>query len=383
MKKEEIENYIRKITYAELQFRNPTIKKNKSTVIDKFTVLIYSVVFVVISIFDFVLLFLKLKFNKSFLDKRIVYTGVGSLNQNGDHFEDRHTKQLDLDNLLYISTNKEKRIKKIEKNKVYNIGGFVKLVYLFQRKRESKLMRMFFSYSFVNNQILKLLKGNEVYVICLWELNTLSVVFSEYRDNFKLIKIQHGNMINYPPYVEVAPVKIADLFYVKNQQTADFLKKNLCKNYSCEYKLIPRVEKNLTYYPGIHIFYASTIETEGFHPVFLDFLNNNTNDNLNIIIRLHPRERDKMKYFIDIISKYKVNYKFDNSPNWLIANRIKNLIVVSPWSSMLEEAYDNGFLAITIDKVGLKRYEYLVDNKQFFFSENLSEIIDTINPFVQ
>jgi hypothetical protein len=47
------------------------------------------------------------------------------------------------------------------------------------------------------------------------------------------------------------------------------------------------------------------------------------------------------------------------------------------------EAYDNGFLAITIDKVGFMRYEYLVDNKQFFFSENLSEIIDTINPFVQ
>ena len=55
-----------------------------------------------------------------------------------------------------------------------------------------------------------------------------------------------------------------------------------------------------------------------------------------------------------------------------------NLIVISPWSSTLEDAYDNNFVAITIDKVGKKRYSHLINNKNFFFSDNIYETIKII-----
>ena len=45
-------------------------------------------------------------------------------------------------------------------------------------------------------------------------------------------------------------------------------------------------------------------------------------------------------------------------------------------SSTLEDAYDNGFVAITIDPVGRKRFQHLIDESRFFFSDDLATTIE-------
>ncbi len=82
--------------------------------------------------------------------------------------------------------------------------------------------------------------------------------------------------------------------------------------------------------------------------------------------------------FASFMQNFKCSYEFDNSKNWLEHNTIKNLIVISPWSSTLEEAYDNGFTAIAIDPIGKKRFEHYIDNYRFFFSEKYFETIEII-----
>ena len=128
----------------------------------------------------------------------------------------------------------------------------------------------------------------------------------------------------------------------------------------------------------MHLLYASTLEFNGLHPVFKDFLRRNTNKELHVIIRLHPREMDKKDLFSQELSEYRIKYEFDNSKNWLEGNNIKNLIVISPWSSIIEEAVDNEFTSIIIDKVGKHRYGSLIDNKNCFYSEDLALIINNI-----
>ena len=121
----------------------------------------------------------------------------------------------------------------------------------------------------------------------------------------------------------------------------------------------------------MHVLYASTIEFNGLHPVFREFLSQNRDENLHVIVRLHPRERDKEDLFRELLSQYNVNYEFDQSKNWLEGNKIKNLIVISPWSSTIEDSCDNGFITIVIDPVGKERYAHLIDAERCFFSGDL------------
>lgn len=382
MNHKEIEAYISELQSIELKFRNQNntvySDKKKNNCKNLIRVLRLSN-YIILSIIDFISLFLLVRLNRNLIkNKRIVYTGKGSCIEKNGLLEDRIVRPLFTENIIFINTHKEIRLKKVNNQKVYNLGGVVKLIsYLFYRKR-SYLMRIFGSYSLINDLIIRQLKGNEVYMICLWELNTLSLVFSKYRSNIKLIKVQHGSMINYPPYVKPAPVKIADLFYVKNQLTIDYLKSHLCALYPTEYRLIPYPENRWKYVPGLHLLYASTLELNGLHAVFWDFLVNYTHDDLHIIIRLHPREREKEHMFAKELSGLNINYEFDQSQNWLEGNKIRNLIVISPWSSTLEDAYDNGFIAVTIDIVGKERFKHLIDNVKFFYSDELAPTIDYI-----
>src|SRR5690606_19389980 len=111
------------------------------------------------------------------------------------------------------------------------------------------------------------------------------------------IEVQHGSMINYFPYIKKSPLKVIDTFYIKNQATIDFLKNHLCKDYDCQYKLIPYPTPKRFAKPGKHILYASTVELNGVHPEFLKFLNDYKNNDLTVYIRLHPREKDKKEFF--------------------------------------------------------------------------------------
>lgn len=337
-----------------------------------------AIIFFTRSLSDFARLYLLVRFNEGSLQgKRIVYTTKNFCTFVEGKLEDRVLKPLFTDNILFINPSKEHYLETINGQKVYNLGGVARLLSYFF-KRSPQVLQYFRAYSLVNDAILKHLRQREVYTLWFYNVNSLSLIFSRYRKNFTLIEVQHGSMINYPPFAHPAPVKVADLFYVKNQATIDYLKSHLCLNFPSEYRLIPYAHIQREYVPGIHLLYASTVEFNGLHPVMLRFLATFHRDDLHLIVRLHPREKEKEPLFAAQLAPYQVNYHFDHSSNWLEGNPIQNLIVVSPWSSMIEDSYDNGLLTILIDPVGQARYKHLIDDRQCIYTDDLALTLEKL-----
>lgn len=372
-----IELYISTLVEDEVNFKNG-VNNIKIKKVNKFNLLISNFIFILVSIYDFFILKILL-YNKKFRQKKIVYTAYNFTNTINGKLEDRIVKPLFTENILFINQSKEIRLKKINNQKVYNIGGIVKLVKLFQFKKSYR-MKFFYSYQIVNGWILSSFMSKEVYLLWFYDLNSLSIIFSSYRNKLKLIEVQHGSIINYPPYIKKGLIKLIDKFYVKNQLTIDYLKEHLCKDYDCEYSIIPYPIVNRFKKEGIHILYASTIDFGGLHPVFIKFLKTTDYKNLNIQIRLHPRERTKEieTLFSNQMKECNFEFIFDKSENWLDNNKIENLIVISPWSSSIEDSFDNGYTTIIIDEAGKNRFCHLIDNNKCYFSDDINSTLKKI-----
>lgn len=382
-----LQKYLEELMFDEEEFKNKNNAVSSNREVSKergFQEFVKQCVFFVKSLFDFFsLILLVTLFRHKILDRRFVFTAKNfSVTINGQ-LEDRIIKPLfDDDRIVFVNHSKEFYLQSLNGLRVYNIGGVVWFCSKVFFVGHSLMMKLFFAHRLVNDSFIKFLSGNEIYTLCYYDLNGMALVFSRYRESFKLVEIQHGSIVNYPPYVKPSPVRIADVFYVKNTPTAEYLKTHLCLNYPSEFRLIPYPERSCEYEPGVHILYASTVEFNGLHPVFKAFLANHKIEDLHVIVRLHPRERDKESVFAHQLSKYVVRYEFDRSKNWLEGNRIKNLIVVSPWSSSIEDSYDNGFITITIDPVGQERFHHLIDGVKCFYTDNLVELFqetDIIN----
>lgn len=331
-----------------------------------------AVFFMLCSLVDFLQLRFLLFFSY-FRNKRVVYTSSNFSTTENGVVEDRIVKPLFTDNILFINQSKEVYIPKMNQQKVYNVGGVAKLLSFFS-KAENPMMRYFEGHQTVNKWLLSGFENKEIYLMYYYELNSLSIIFSDFRSKLKLVEVQHGSMINYPPYVQPAPVKVIDVFYVKNSPTIGYLKEHLCKGFECEYHLIPYPKNATVYKEGISILYASTMELNGLHPVFYDFLKTTVRTDLTVKIRLHPREQnpETEQRFTEQMHDCGVAFTFDTSTNWLEATTDSNLIVISAWSSILEEAFDNGFKTITIDTMGAKRFDYLLGFENFIFAKALS-----------
>ena len=379
----EIEKYISDLYRDEDRFKQVKTKthhKKRLSIESVLRIFSKRAKFLFLSMWDYVLLKFLLQVSvKSISDKRIVFTAKSFCTVKEGALEDRIVKPLFTENILFINQSKEYSLKRINGQRVYNLGGIVKLVSLIAYKGDSQLMRTFRAYRAVNDSILKYLNDIELYMLCFYDLNSFALIFSKFRMNIKLVEVQHGSIINYPPYAKPAPIRIADIFYVKNKQTIEYLKTHLNSNFSAEYRLMPYPKRSSEFVPGLHLLYASTLEFNGIHSVLLNFLMQNSFSDLHLIIRLHPRERDKESIFAKQLVGLNVNFEFDHSKDWLEDNTISNLIVISPWSSTLEDAYDNGFVAITIDEVGKERFNHYIDNARFFYSDNLEQTLSYIN----
>lgn len=372
----DIENYIDQLEQAERDFLNSDFTNQSSTfrsvnILDRF-------IFIVRCLIDFCLLHLSLCFKK-YKSKKIVYTAYNFCNIVNGSLEDRILKPLFTEDILFINQSKEIYISRINNSKVFNLGGLSVILSSFFIHDTSK-MKYLRAYKYINNTIFKRFSKKDIYLLWFYDLNSLSIVFSKYRQRLHLIEVQHGSIINYPPYTKPAPVKAIDTFYVKNQQTIDYLRSHFCKNIDCNYHLIPYPKNNKVFTDGTHILYASTVDFSGLHPVFIKFLENNKVNDLHIQIRLHPRERtiEKKEMFAKEMTKFQVDFSFDETENWLESNKIENLIVVSPWSSTIEDAVDNGYKTVILDTIGKERFKYLIDDKNCFYSDSLEETVSLI-----
>lgn len=369
-----IENYVNQLEQGELTFATTTdIDAEKTGQSKNYFKRLY---FFFKCFIDFNLLHFKIFLNKNNSPKNIVFISPNLCFFKNNQFTIPLLEPINLKNNWYISHSKERYISKINNQKVYNLGGVVQVFNYFKFKGETAKSKTVYLHKWINDSFLKKFKNVTVYTLCYYDNNGLSLVFSDYRKNFILTEVQHGSMINFYPYQKPANFPVVDTFFVRNEATVNFLKANLAKNYNANYHLIPYPETNLFFHEGTSILYASSIETNGFHPVFLEFLKNNKISNLNIIVRLHPRELDKKSIFENQLKNLKIKYRFDESKNWLLANQIKNLIIVSPWSSVIEEGIDNGFTTIIIDEMGLKRYEDYIDNNLCFYSKDINLLFD-------
>lgn len=364
LSKQEIEHYVKSLRDTPNSQDNSSFAKKVSDYNR-----LKTLIFILKSMVDFMVLKIRLYLPK-YRNKKIIYTSSRFTTITNGVVEDRIVKPLFTDNLLFINASKEIWMNQINHQKVYNIGGFVKFLAFFKNE-SSQLMKNFYAYQKVNKWLLSTFQFKEVYFLVHYDLNNLAIIFSDYRHKLKLIEIQHGGIINYFPYKNQAPIKMIDVFYVKNQSTINYLKNHLSKGYVCDYKLIPYPISTKKIVQGNHILYASTVEFNGLHPVFLNFLKTHDIKNLHVYVRLHPREKDKKDFFKKQIEHLNVKIVFDESNNWLEAYPIKNLVVVSPWSSVIEDAADNGFKTLILEPFGKERFDYLIDEHQVFFTPTL------------
>lgn len=310
----------------------------------------------------------------------LVYTTPNFSTSYNGTTRDRILPPFEAPRRIYINYSKQNIMCKVEGYEVYNIGGLAKLLSRSIPSRQPVPIEALSVYGAINGRILRLLRGNSVYVPCFYHSNGLSIVLSRWRCRCQVIEIQHGSIINYPPYALPAPVKCADTFLVRNAETADYLRSHLCKHYAANYRVIqhPVLRGDWRKKPGLNLFYASSVETNGFHKAFVDFLRTYKGNDLSLRVRLHPREQNKQSLFEEELRTLGYLACFDKEKDWWRGNDTENLVVVSPWSSVIEEACDIGLVAITIDPAGRKRFKHLIDHGKCYYSEDLRETLEKL-----
>ncbi len=344
--------------------------KETSTIIKKKNKSFNSFYFAFLSVIDVVCLLFQLnKIKKNNTSILYIHTSFIKHTTKG-YFENLYENIRPNNNFIYFSYDKYLYIEKINGVRLYNIGIFVKL---FSKLNFYKKLTQQSDFNFwypIQNLLCKLLDQNTIYIPVYSNGAGLSLVFNKYRENFKLVEIQHGSVVNYPPYSFVSKIPLVDTFYFRTHQDKLFLEQNLFAKHSIELLQIPQNE--IKFSPKterIEILYISSYEFNDFHPVFNDFLNN-LPINTYIRVRLHPRQHNIEDLFIKQLKNKNANFEIHKQPNWY-DNLPINCIVISPFSSVIEEAVAFNLKSIIIDDLGKKRFDYLIHQQKSIYSNNL------------
>src|SRR5690606_7854010 len=183
-----------------------------------------------------------------------IYTGEGLCHKVEGKYRDRILENIVRENVIYINRGRDTIINSVNDIRAYNIGGLVKLLSIGFSLSYKKPLNTYYAYKMVNDIILRFANNSNVYSLLYYNLNGLSLVFSKHRNNFELVEVQHGSIINFPTYSQPSEFKIADTFYVKNQGTINYLKERLNKNFKdIEYRILPYPKRETEFKEGTHI----------------------------------------------------------------------------------------------------------------------------------
>jgi hypothetical protein len=283
------------------------------------------------------------------------------------------------ENALLVSYHPTKRVSRVNGKRVYNIGILIGAISrLLGKKGVEDLVSIS---DMVYRPIYRPLRGKTVYIPCFHDFNGYVLMFNVHRRKYRLVEVQHGGICNYFPFREPVSFPLVDKIYVNNLRTKRYLLEHLYRDVDVEISLKDRdaaVSERIDNDKPI-VLYCSTIELRGIHPVMLEFLRHDRYvDNYELVVRLHPREKGRKDAFVEQLSETKVHYRFDDSADWLIGNNYSRMIVISPWSSVLEQAYDNGIAAIVVDGLGRERFAEIIDGQILHYSDNLADILPSL-----
>jgi hypothetical protein len=305
----------------------------------------------------------------------VYYTHTTFIRGSQNKFEDVLYKDvLSKENSIFVSYDRSNYYHKINDIKVYNLGIIVKVLQKLKVIKRTTGQINFNDWLFVNGIICRKLNGNEVYIPSYSNDTGLSLVFNKYRANFKLIEVQHTSVINYPPYSFISELKLADEFYYRDERSRIFLENNLFAKVPAILK--PLETQLIKLQPATQrkeILYISSFEFSTLHPVFEEFLKGHPLK-YYIKVRLHPRQSSLEDQFNARLNELGCEFEIQKTKMWydLIP---ENAIVVSGLSSVIEEAVKSNLKSVIIDPAGAKRFDYLIDNKLCFYSDNLAELL--------
>lgn len=285
---------------------------------------------------------------------------------------EKHLATMDLGRTLFIGYHQTEILDSFLDNRVLNIGLLVGMAKRLTRRERSMLgdARLF---SRIHRCIRPLMSGSRVFIPCYYDANGLALIMSDRRDLYEVIEVQHGGICNFEPYTRPVPFRVADRILVADNRTADYLKHHLCSRVPVEIDLmesekpecVQRVDNEIPV-----ILYCSSIEVGGVHEGFLSFLTScDDKARPRLRVRLHPRELDRKDLFKDQLGDAGWDFDFDDSPDWLAGNPFVRLVVVTPWSSVVEEGVREGIRVVILDEFGRERFRDLIDDRTCWYED--------------
>lgn len=150
MTEKDIEIYLRNLQQDEFDFKNQnnTLPVQEPEMAKRIISMFFSQISVYVRyLYDYCCLVILLKFNKSFWNnKQIVFTAKNLCTGINGDLEDCIVKRIFTNDIIFICHAKEYVIDKINNQRVYNIGGLVKLLSKLLFRKHSLMIRTFLFY---------------------------------------------------------------------------------------------------------------------------------------------------------------------------------------------------------------------------------------------
>lgn len=332
----------------------------------------------IIGIFN--LFIIKKKLNSKNFSNIVIYS------HNISKLDEYIDTNLNNSSTLLIGTNPNYAFNSYKNYKVYNIGTLIRVIAkIFQLTKFRKPQPIFIHESYIFKKIFKFFKflDSNIYYSNLKQPAIAGLCALPFNRRNKIIEIQHGSVISSTEYETLFILDYIDIFYIDNKLTLNYL---LSKKNSLTYKNkihlkkqninldISTMENNI-----LKIIYCSSVELNGFDEAFKDFLTQGFNKKkYDIYLKLHPREVSKDN-FSNFLNNKGIKYKIVDNNEFHDLLKYKKIIIITPWSGIIEDIINLKIPAIISHPHGKERFSNLIDQEFAFFPTSLSEMLSIMD----
>ncbi len=315
-------------------------------------------------------------------------------------------KKIKIQKLLpFYSLTKKKPLFDINKNLILNLFSEIiennQLQELINIKTFEKNLIKLLTWEDLITKVLSKKKPKKIILVCHYTISSFAILNSAIKFSIPIIEIQHGSIVNYPPYtvkLSLNEFPIPDEFWSWDKESEVFAKHNLFHSKkviltenlwhkyweSTDQSFISDQEKVLKNKAKIIILYTSVPELNGIPKIILQAIELSPS-NFEWWIRLHPREKDKVNNFKSQIKRLQQKriVQIDTPTTIPLPVVIDNInIHISSWSSSTIEVLNKNLPTIIIHEQGKARFSEYFNTSNFYFEKNdPKNIISLINNF--